>query len=164
MEKKEQQTTSPGGVTGEFHRLKENSTATVAELREFLGSMRGKRPQEALGVIAQSRLAKSIALSVIGFVVLLAAMTIIPYLVADEKPQTTSKKPGGDKPAAKAPAQPANTTTPTATAGTPTDGSSKTTVDPKAAAIKMGINELKNAPPDKNPLEDKLDDLLDGKK
>ena len=159
MEKKEQPIGATEEVGGKLQNLQQNGAATVSELREFLASMRGKNPKEALGIIAQSRLVRSMAVSTVACIVLLVVLTLVPYAMQDESKLSVKDMLKG-KPKAAAPAQPADTAAATAT---PTDDSSKTTIDPKAAATKMGIDELKNAPPDKNPLEDKLDDLLDGK-
>ncbi len=129
----------------------------MSELREFLASMRGRNPKEALGIIAQSRLVRSLAVSTVACIVLLVVLTLVPHAMQDE-PKLSVKDMLKGIPKAAAPAQPADTAAATAT---PTDDM---TLDPKAAATKMGIDETKNAPPDKNPLADKLDDLLDLKK
>ena len=44
---------TPGfGIARDLQQLKTHSAASVAELREFLAQMRGRRPQEVLGLVA----------------------------------------------------------------------------------------------------------------
>ena len=71
--------TPPGGIGRDLRRIKTESRASLAELREFVGRMQGKSPQEMLGVLAQSRLAVNILVSTVGCAVLMFACSIIPY-------------------------------------------------------------------------------------
>ena len=84
MEKKEEPIGATDGVGGKLQDLQQNSAATMSELREFLASMRGKNPKEALGIIAQSRLLRSIAVSTVACIVLLVVLTLVPYAMQDE--------------------------------------------------------------------------------
>ena len=54
------------------------------------------------------------------------------------------------------PDSPASAVTP------PDEDSSEPEVDPDRALDALGIGETRTAQPDENPLEDKLDNLLDG--
>ncbi len=140
------------GIGGELTRLKSNASATVAELREFLGNMRQRNPHEVLGMVATSGLARSTLLATVLFAVLLGAMTAIPYYW----PQSEATKPSGDQAAATAQeaAKPGPAASATPAAGSPTD--------PEQAAVALGIDETKPADPEKNPRETELDNLLDG--
>jgi len=72
-------TSKSSGVSGELRRLKANSSATYDELSEFVSQMHGKSPQEVLGLVAQSGLAKGIFLSTVICAVLVVAFTVGPY-------------------------------------------------------------------------------------
>jgi hypothetical protein len=152
----------PGGVVRDLKRLGADSTATVAELREFVGQMRGKSPQEMLGMVANSGLAWSIMLAMLLFVVLLAAGTVIPYILKNDAkdaagPTTNQTTVAGDG-APRTDETPPAEAAPAESPDTATDGK----VDPARAVEAMGIDETRTADPDRNPLEDKLDKLLDG--
>jgi hypothetical protein len=157
-----------GGVARDLKRLKSEGAATVAELREFLGQMKGKSPQEVLGLVAESGLARSILLATLLFVVLLVALTVGPYLLAqsgaDESAPVADQATASEVNAA-TPAEPEP-------AKQPGEGASAA-VDPSAAEAgappdadraidAMGIGETRVADPDDNPLENKIDGLLDG--
>jgi hypothetical protein len=86
-----------GGVRSDVQRVKEQGTASVAELREFVSRMHGKSPQEMLGVVAQSRLAVSIIVSAIGCVVLLFSISLFAYYFGDSKDDKQSKAPVASK-------------------------------------------------------------------
>jgi hypothetical protein len=154
-----------GGIARDVSRLKTEGAASMAELREFLGQMRGRTPQEMIGLVAKSGLTRSMFLATFLCVVLLAALTVIPYAL---------RQPGADRsaPAAKETAEredttqtvqpesarkPAETVAPASVVDTEEAG-----VDPERAVDAMGIGETRVADPNENPLEDKLDNLLDG--
>ncbi len=155
-----------GGVARDFKRLRSDGAATVSELREFLGQMHGKSPQEVIGIVAKSGLTRSIILATFLFVVLLVALTIGPYLW--EKFGSGATGPStGESDTAKAPVakpdepkpeeQPAETVATTAKEKNVSDE-----LDPDRAIDAMGIGETRTADPNKNPREDELDKLLDG--
>ena len=56
-----------GGVANDLHKLRTNGAASAAELREFLSSIRGKSPEDALGAFASSNLIQALLISTIGF-------------------------------------------------------------------------------------------------
>lgn len=148
------------------------SSPRVQQIREFLGSLKERSPQEAMGINDQGMLFSSVIVSSLGFVALVAVLTAIPHFMPrDEK--KLSKKPApatretsaGDaaKPLPSAPS-----------AGQPAAGSAAATAKSPAAAAapkgvanpdrvlnNLGIGESKAAPADKNPL-DKVEGLLDG--
>jgi len=155
-----------GGIARDLGRLKSDGGATVAELREFLGEMRGRSPQEMLGLVAESGLTRSMFLATFLFVLLLAALTVGPYVlsslsadasapVAEEKVVEEEDNPQAVGPeTTEEPARPA--------AAAPVVDADDTKTDPERAVDAMGIGETRVANPNENPLEDKLDKLLDG--
>lgn len=146
------------GLRRDLDRLRTDGHASLGELREFLGRMHGKSPQEALGVFAESRLAVSILISAAATVVLLFVLTIVPWLMkgsgeqaaaADARPKNapaasateTKAEPSGEP----APAVAGNGSAPKP--GSPEDDLLK----------KLGINETKTG----TPKIDSLDNILD---
>jgi hypothetical protein len=170
MEKTTQQpatTSQGGGIGGDVRRIKTDGSAAAGELREFIGRMRGKSTQEVLGVIAQSGLVRSICVSTLCFAVLIGVFTVGPYLWKSKEAAASAKSAGESQPpVATEPGAPAATqATAGDTAAPMADGSQQPTQpDAAAAAAAMGLDETKQAPPDKNPLEKNLDNLLDGVK
>lgn len=156
----------PGGIARDLSRLKSDGTATAAEIREFIGQMRGRSPQEMIGLVAASGLTRSMLLATFLFALLLAMLTVGPYVlwgrkadgsapVAEEKNVEQENASESDQPAATdGPTEPA--------APTPVVDTDDTGLDPERAIDAMGIGETRAADPEKNPLEDKLDNLLDG--
>ena len=71
------------GVAGDLRRLKSDGVASAAELREFLGNLKGRSPEDVMGAVAQSNLVRSIGLATVGCLGLMAVLTIIPYLLRD---------------------------------------------------------------------------------
>ena len=87
---------TPGfGIARDLRQLKTHSAASVAELREFLAQMRGRRPQEVLGLVAGSHLMRSVAVATVGAVLILAVGSVVPWwlnrLSADS---ASAAKPG----------------------------------------------------------------------
>lgn len=162
-----QTTTRQTGLARDFSRLKTDGNATVGELREFLGSLRGKSPQEMMGAIAKSDLVRSTCLAAGVCFGVLVVFTLVPWALASEEPQpkaanaaapaasAATPQPAGNAPAASA--STANTGTGAGPAGTQSGE-----VDLGAAAKALGVDQTKDAPPDKNPLDKNLDTLLDG--
>jgi hypothetical protein len=146
-------------VGGELRQLKTNGAATAGELREFIGSLKGKSPQEVLGAVAQSGLTRGIVLATIGFVVVLVTCSVVPYgynkiwpsVTAAPTKSSDDDQPTESNPDAENSEQPvASTDENPAGAGDLTDT--------------LGIGETKTSDPKANPLESKsnLDNLLDG--
>lgn len=156
----EQQQPRPSGVASDLRRLNSEGGASAAELRDFLSRLKGRSPQEMMGVAAESDLFRSILTATAGCLVVLVVLTVVPYAFSDrstshnEKPATTplaqpasSETSAAAKPAAVAPEQTA------ADSGAP---------DLERAAEAMGIGGTTEADPNSNPLDSKLDKLLDG--
>lgn len=145
------------GVRGQVSRLRVHSGATAAEIREFIGQLRGRSPHEVIGTLAQSNLFRATALAGAWTVGLLLVFTILPAIFSSPKQ-------------VEAPA-PAAATTPTADKAKPAvveakDGAAATT-DTKTktpsktdVADKLGIGEIKTLDPKKNPLDGTGDDLF----
>jgi hypothetical protein len=145
------------GPLNDLSSVRSNGSASLAELREFLGTLHGKSPQEVIGIVSTSLLVQSMLIAVAGTLAVLFVFTLGPYLVyGPPQARQAAKKPA----APAAPAQPAAATS--AAAPTPdTDAASQP--DAEAAAKVMGIDEAKPADPTKNPLDNpNLDKLLDG--
>lgn len=66
---------------GEIGRLKAGAQGTMEELHEFLGQMRGKSPQQVLGLVAASGLTMGIVWSTLATFVVLMIFTAGPYFV-----------------------------------------------------------------------------------
>jgi len=163
---------TPRGLAGDFHRLKTGGAASFAELREFVGQMRGRRPQEVLGLVAASRLMGSIVWATIAAVVVVAAGSAGPYYwnrLAQDKPAEAAAVAEKAQPKAAPAKAEAPKTAPKSAAKTASAAPAQNKVenpdiapDDAEKAVKiMGVGDTKMADPRKNPLEDKLDNLLD---
>lgn len=128
----------------DLRELRDNSRATVSEIQAFLRELKGKSPQEMLGVVAHSGLFRSLILStgvVAGGILL---FTAIPYFMGgEEKPAPVAEKPAPTE-------APVETPQPAEPAAEPAP-------DPLS---KLGVGEELSAPPNTNPLENKEDDFL----
>lgn len=160
---------TPGGIRGELRRLGTNGSASVDELRDFIGQMHGKRPEEVLGAVASSNLVQSTLIATAGIAVVLIVFTAVPYFLSGSQEEATAA-PGGNQAAAEAEpesgADAADSKTPAAQ-----NGSAQAAADQSAESTStsgdplldnLGIGETKTAAPDKNPLDNNLDKLLDG--
>lgn len=143
------------GLSRDLNRLKQEGGASIAEVRDFVREMKGKSPNEVLGHVAQSNLLHGVGVATIATVVLMLFFTLLPYSLGwGKKPAPVAPAP----PVATAPTEPAKPTEATA-AATPADPQTKA-IDKEKAAAALGESESKTAAPDRNPLEDKGDDLL----
>jgi hypothetical protein len=153
----------PRGLRGDIHRAREGASASAEELREFVAQLRGRSPQEMLGVISASDLVRATVLATVITVVGIAAFTVGPYLWNKSHPQAAPAAAPVAAPAG--PAKPASTTVAGPAGSRPAGGlppaglgpAGSTPVDPLSA---LKVNEVKNADPKKNPLENSNDDLL----
>ena len=144
------------GAMQDYRALRENTAASVGELREFLGRLKGRSPQEVMGIVAHSSLVRGISIATAGTLVLLCAFTIGPWVLADDKQadQTAqNNQPVSDNQSDQQPVTAADQGTTDSDPNEP---------DVERAAAAMGIDKTETAPPDKNPLDSKLDNLLDG--
>lgn len=165
--------------------LKNNSAATVDELREFLDGMRGKSAKEVLGKLAESGLIKAVIQATVMSFLAIGAFTVGPYFLQGKKGNTSA--PAADKTAAAkaADAQAADTKAAAgnnasgqasgdagASAGTAAASAAGASAanagegagpgsDIERAAKMMGVSDTKTADPKANPRERDLDNLLD---
>ena len=124
----------------DLRELKANSSATVQELQQFLGELKGKSPPEMLGIVASSQLIRAIILSVILVIVAIFALTAIPYFLGNKE------TPDPEQPIVTNSVTPA----PEPKEAKPTPNQTK----PAEPLAPLGVNEKKTAPANVNPLED----------
>lgn len=145
------------GVRGQVSRLRVHSGATAAEIREFIGQLRGRSPHEVIGALAQSNLLRATGLAAAWTVGLLLVFTILPALFAKPKTVETPTPVAATTPAADK-SKPAAVDTKDSAAAT---GDTKTKTPSKTdVADKLGIGETKTLDPKKNPLDGTGDDLF----
>ena len=154
--------------SGQIRQAKHGSIASANELKEFLRTVKGRSPDQLLGVVAQSELFLATITATVGTVILMAILTVGPYLMGVEP---VTAHPVQAKAAAPEAAPAATNPTPAAVAA-PTDPAAKPAVtnpgdkpplSTKDEAVKkLGVGEVKNADPKSNPLDGKGDDLLKG--
>ena len=150
------------GGTGDIKRLKRDGAASAEELREFVSGLHGKSPQEVLGLVAESGLFQATAVATIGIAVVLVAFTVVPYLFKGAAPEKTTAKTAAKQPAAAAQAAAQSSAAAPAGTGASADGLQPSADDLKTASAVLGLDETKAADPKANPLDKKLDGLLDG--
>jgi len=145
------------GPLKDLHSVRSNGSASLGELREFLGTLHGKSPQEVIGIVSTSLLVQSMLLALAGTAAILFVFTLGPYFVyGPPQARAAAKKSPSTSPAE----SPATSSTP-ATAETAASTTSQPDVE--AASKVLGIDETKPADPGKNPLDNpSLDKLLDG--
>ncbi|MEJ7595754.1 MAG: hypothetical protein WKF77_29945 [Planctomycetaceae bacterium] len=156
----EQQQPAVSGVFSNMQRLRVHSSASATELREFLSQLKGRSPQEVMGIVAESSLVQGITRATIASAVLLVVFTIIPYAISGGPDSVAPKTPAGniDRQA---------TSSSTAEPQVPETVAKEAAASPaepdlKRAAEAMGIGGTAKADADTNPLDTKLDKLLDG--
>lgn len=129
----------------ELRNLRNNSQATVAELKAFLSELKGRSPQEMLGMVAGNQLIRATIHALILIAAILVIFTVIPYLTreaptAAAAPETTEATP----------------------AETPKEIPTEPTIPAPADPLQeLGIGEEKQAPPDVNPLDTGIGSFLD---
>jgi hypothetical protein len=143
------------GPINDLRSVRSNGAASLGELREFLGTLHGKSPQEVIGIVSTSLLVQSMLIATAATIAVVFIFTVIPYLVYGPPQEKVAKKPAAAAPAPTAPTSAA----PAVAATTPAAGQP----DVEAATKALGIDETKPADPTKNPLDNpNLDKLLDG--
>jgi len=147
------------GFAKDLHGLKTNGGMSLTELRNFVSQLQGRKPSEVMGIVSGSALIRALFESTIFLGILIAVLTIVPFLMAVDKetPPSTAVAPTAAN---------AETTPPTATAvantaaGTAGSEGAVSAEDAQKAINVMGLGDTKTADPNKNPL-DNLDNLLD---
>ena len=139
-----------------MRRLTMDAAASTAELRDFVRSLKGRSPQEVMGIVSSSALAQAMVGATVATVALIAVLTVGPYMYYGP-PKAKAAKP---EPAVAA-------TEPSKSSGDSAKGSNSSDTpseeDIKKASKAMGLDETKTADPKKNPL-DTFDKLLDNVK
>lgn len=149
------ESTPPRGLVGDIHRARAGATATAGELREFVKQLRGRSPQEMLGIVAGSSLIQSTIVASIITVVFMAAFTVGPYYWKKMNPKPVVAAP---KAAAAPPATPA--AAPAGAAGAAAPPAAGTGGAPNSAMMTepvRGGSEIKAGDPGLNPLDAKDD-------
>lgn len=138
-------------AAGGVKRLSTDAAATTAELRDFVRGLKGRSPQEVMGIVTNSALTQAIIGSAIATVVLIAVLSV-PF-ASGSSTKSKSAKPKG--------ASAATESEPSKTKEKSVGGSDQPSEeDIKKASKAMGLDETKTADPKKNPL-DSFDNLLD---
>ena len=160
-EKNETQTQDKGigGIGADIRSVKHNGVASITELREFMRSLKGRKPQEAMELASSNGLIRGLVISTIGFLVVLFVFTAIPFYlheaeVVTQQGITPTSEDALDAQESKSSADAATQ------AGT--DSSGTPTAQGEELLDKLQIGETKTADPDANPLDSQFNDLLDG--
>ena len=143
------------GIGRDLRSVRDNGTASLRELREFVTQLKGQRPQEVMGIVTGNGLVQAVLISTCGIALLLVTFTAIPFLLAEDEPVAgTSTTPK----AVSQPVSPASSS-----AGTATDKPEPVRADTANNNVSdaLGIGETKTSSSEENPLENKLDNLLD---
>lgn len=137
---------SMASTKADFRELKTNSSATLQELQEFLRQLKGKSPQEMLGVVATSQLFRATILSLILVTGAIFGLTAFSYFFGEKPEPTTPSEP-----------------TPVAVVPTPAPPVTKPKVTTREAPNPidpLGVNDQLSTAPNTNPLENKKEDFL----
>ena len=161
-ESNEQPQQPMASTKSDLRNLRDNSSATVAELKAFLKQLQGKSPQEMLGIVAGSQLIRAIGVATVLVLVAGLIFTAIPYARGAGKEKENAAQQNPEGPTAAEPAIPK----PTPAAPTPNNPAPNTPANPLTPTTpnlsNLGVTEEKKAPPNENPLESKEDDFLKG--
>lgn len=144
------------GLPSDIRNLRESGAASVAEMRDFLKSLKSRNPQEVIGIVSSSLLVQSLGIACAASAVFMFVFTVGPYLIyGPPVAKAAPPKPAAAIAADGAPAPAEGTTgTPAAVSGPP---------DAEKASQVMGLEETKSADPKQNPLDKPdIDKLLDG--
>lgn len=137
----------------DMKRLKTDASATTGELRAFIRGLKGRSPQEVMGIVAGNALTQGMVTATIGCVVMLAVLTV-PFAFGSAKNKAKSKPVAASAESEVTKDDATSTKSATANGDTPSEE------DLKRASKAMGLDETKSADPKKNPL-DSFDNLLD---
>ena len=147
---------SASGIGRDLRSVRDNGNASLQELREFVGNLKGRGAREVIGIVSGNSLVKGIEMAALGFVILLLLFTAIPFYLA-----------GDESVAKKSPAASAKTTSAPEKNKQPETGKQDqagATKTGNEVIDKTGIGETKQFDENENPLDKKLDGLLDGLK
>jgi hypothetical protein len=127
-----------------MRQLRQHSQATVAELKTFLAEMKGRSPQEMLGMVSGHPLVRAMVQSAALLLAILLGCTAVPYWTRDQA----------------TPPPPTVESAPPPAAPEPVDADPTPEPPPEAAEI-LGVGEEKQAPPKVNPLDTDTGNFLD---
>lgn len=154
---------------GGMRRVMNDGSQSLGELREFMSHLRGKSPQEVLGEVANSSLVQSTIVSAIGFCVVIVGLSVTAHYwkqaFAGEAKPTVATQAAADE--SEATSETANTPQPSSNSATNASSNTTPEVTTKSGdptLDNLGIGDAKTADPKQNPLENSLDNLLDGAK
>ncbi len=139
------------GIGRDLRSVRDNGSASLRELREFITHLKGRRPQEVMGMVTSNGLVQGIVISAASFAVLLMLFTAIPFFLADEEPVAGKATP----PAAKVKSDQSQG------AGDKKQEQAGSNAAGENVSNALGIGETKASSLEENPLENKLDNLLD---
>ena len=148
-----------GGITGDIRSVKNNGAASLTELREFIGSLKGRKPQEAIEIASSNGLIRGLMISTIGFLGVLFVFTVIPFFLHEDEVVTQQGITPTSENALET--QESNSTADAGTQGG-SDSLQTPTAQGEELLDKLQIGETKTADPDANPLDSQFNDLLDG--
>jgi len=143
------------GLAGDVSRLKTNATATADELREFIAGLKGRSPQEVLGIVSETGLFTGIVQATVGCAILVAALTVLPWAMAEEEMPTPVAAAESDSTADTETAAGSDSSDQAESAATSAQ------VDPAAAVKAMGEDEVKAPDAATDPLDSTLNNLLE---
>lgn len=162
----------PRGLARDIHRAREGATASAGELREFVKQLKGRSPQEMLGIVAGSGLIRATALAMVITVVFMVGFTVGPYLYGKANPKApvadaeAAKPAASTAPAAAAAPAAANQAAPlpavSGTVLTASPNAGRTPTDPTMSNPLKAANEAKEFDPFGATSKD--DDLIKGLK
>ena len=131
----------------DLENIKQNGSASLVELKQFLSRLQGRSPQEVVGLVSTSLLVQSMIIATLASLAIMVVFTVGPYVMYGP-PQVKQAKasPGKAAPVA-APAK--------------TEEAAKPEGNEGRFKKALGVDETKTADPNKNPLD--IDNLLDKK-
>lgn len=149
----------PVGLARDLHRIKKHGGMSLAELRQFISKLHGRNPGEVLGLVSNSGFIRAMLESTVYCGILMAVLTVVPFMMAGEKEESDSKSNTSAVVGSDTTSPAASSAAGSTPAASGSDGSISD-ADARKAVDVMGLGETKTADPNKNPL-DNLDSLLD---
>ena len=143
-------------MINDVKRLKTEASLTTAELCEFVRGLKGRSPQEVMGMITGNALTRAMVWSTVGCVSMLIVLSV-PFAFGSSAKAKAAKAKSAQT--AKAKPEPTKNEAKEAKADS-SEGDAPSEANLKKASKAMGLDETKTADPKKNPL-DRLDNLLD---
>lgn len=153
-------TSSAVGPIRDLQQVRAGTSASLIELKEFLAQLKGRKPQDVIGIVSASMLVQSISIASLAVLGILFVFTIGPYIVyGPPQPKQVTPKHG----AAVVRQEVGSPSLPPTSAVTNSTAQAASIPNVEQASKAMGLDEAKPADPAKNPLDSpNLDKLLDG--